>query len=152
MNLNLINSYFHRFGCRLIGFYGIFSISASLYVVALIYGLYYVDEPPIKINEKERLKSAEKSFLADFFDREHVYQTFRVAFKKGENQRRLRVSMLLIVVMVVIGPMHGEMSVIYLFTRFKFNWSEVEFSFFSTYAMLTSLVGKFCEGSNTNSP
>lgn len=39
----------------------------------------------------------------------------------------------------------GEMSVIYLFTRYKFNWSEVEFSFFSTYAMLTSLVGKiFC--------
>lgn len=37
----------------------------------------------------------------------------------------------------------GEMSVIYLFTRYKFNWSEVEFSFFSTYAMLTSLVGKF---------
>jgi hypothetical protein len=34
------------------------------------------------------------------------------------------------------------MSVIYLFTRYKFNWSEVEFSFFSTYAMLTSLVGK----------
>lgn len=37
----------------------------------------------------------------------------------------------------------GEMSVIYLFTRYKFNWSEVEFSFFSTYAMLTSLVGEF---------
>lgn len=35
------------------------------------------------------------------------------------------------------------MSVIYLFTRYKFNWSEVEFSFFSTYAMLTSLVGEF---------
>lgn len=53
--------------------------------------------------------------------------------------------MILIVVMVVIGPMHGEMSVIYLFTRYKFNWSEVEFSFFSTYAMLTSLIGKFME-------
>lgn len=33
------------------------------------------------------------------------------------------------------------MSVIYLFTRYKFNWSEVEFSLFSTYGMLTSLVG-----------
>lgn len=37
----------------------------------------------------------------------------------------------------------GEMSVIYLFTRYKFNWSEVEFSIFSTYGMLTSLVGEF---------
>lgn len=93
---------------RQIGFYGIFSISASLYVVAIIYGLFYVDEPDIKINEKQKLKSAEKSLLADFFDLEHVRQTYKVAFKKGENQRRLRVSMLLIVVMVVIGPMHGK--------------------------------------------
>lgn len=93
---------------RLIGFYGIFSISASLYIIALFYGFFYVEEPPIKIDEKQKLKSADKSLLADFFDREHVKETFRVAFKKGENQRRLRVSMLLIVVMVVIGPMHGK--------------------------------------------
>ena len=33
------------------------------------------------------------------------------------------------------------MAVFYLFTRFRFNWSEVEFSFFSTYAMLTNLIG-----------
>lgn len=37
----------------------------------------------------------------------------------------------------------GEMSVFYLFTRYRFNWSEVQFSFFSTYAMLTSLIGKY---------
>lgn len=67
-----------------------------------------MEEPNIKIDEKQRLKSADKSLLADFFDKEHVLETFRVAFKKGENQRRLRVSMLLIVVMVVIGPMHGN--------------------------------------------
>ncbi|XP_070490268.1 lysosomal proton-coupled steroid conjugate and bile acid symporter SLC46A3-like [Chironomus tepperi] len=124
-----------------IGFYGIFSISASFYVLALIYGIFFVEEPNMKINEKDKLKAKEKGLIADFFDKEHVIQTFRVAFKKGENQRRLRVTMILIVVMVVIGPMHGEMSVIYLFTRYKFNWSEVEFSFFSTYAMLTSLIG-----------
>lgn len=42
------------------------------------------------------------------------------------------------------------MSVIYLFTRFKFNWSEVEFSLFSTYAMLTSLVGKLRKSFSQN--
>lgn len=67
-----------------------------------------MEEPKLKIDEKQRLKSADKSLLADFFDKEHVVETFRVAFKKGENQRRLRVSMILIVVMVVIGPMHGK--------------------------------------------
>lgn len=34
------------------------------------------------------------------------------------------------------------MAVTYLFTRFRFNWSEVEFSIFSTYAMITGLFGK----------
>jgi ABC-type glycerol-3-phosphate transport system permease component len=130
------------FANRQIGFYGIFSISSIFYVLALFYGIFYVEEPQIKISEKDKLKAQEKSLLADFFDKEHVVETFRVAFKKGENQRRLRVSMLLIVVMVVIGPMHGEMSVIYLFTRYKFNFDEVDFSIFSTYAMLTSLVGE----------
>lgn len=63
--------------CRQIGFYGIFSISASLYVVAIIYGIFYVEEPKMKIDEKLKLKSAEKSLLADFFDKEHVLETFR---------------------------------------------------------------------------
>uniref|UniRef100_A0A2M4AAV7 Putative adenylate cyclase n=1 Tax=Anopheles triannulatus TaxID=58253 RepID=A0A2M4AAV7_9DIPT len=124
-----------------IGFYGVFTISASLYLVAFFYGAFLVPEVNI-LNEKERLRASEKrNLLADFFDREHVMETFRVAFKIGQRQRRLRVIMLMIVVMVVIGPLHGEMAVIYLFTRYRFNWSEVEFSFFSTYGMLTGLIG-----------
>lgn len=123
-----------------IGFYGVFSISASLYLVAFFYGVFFLKEVDI-VDEKERLKAKEKNMVADFFDKEHVQETFRVAFKKGERQRRLRVIMLMIVVMVVIGPLHGEMSVIYLFTRYRFNWSEVEFSFFSMYGMLTGLIG-----------
>jgi MFS transporter, PCFT/HCP family, solute carrier family 46, member 3 len=146
---------------RIIGFYGIFSLSALSYVFALVYGIFYLDESNIEIDEYQRLKLAEKSFFADFFDSEHVMETLTVAFKKGENHRRLKVSMLLIVVMVVFGPMHGkyfyfvadhflkqilfnqgEMSVMYLFTRYKFNWSEVQFSIFTTYAMFMALVGK----------
>lgn len=35
----------------------------------------------------------------------------------------------------------GEMSVMYLFTRVRFNWNEVNYSMFSTYSMITNLVG-----------
>lgn len=65
--------------------------------MAFFYGLFYVKEVSI-ISEKEKLKSSEKGLLADFFDKEHVVETFRVAFKTGENQRRMRVIMLMIVV------------------------------------------------------
>ncbi|ALC49420.1 CG15890 [Drosophila busckii] len=126
-----------------IGFYGVFSISAAFYVLAFVYGFFFLDEPVARPEKT----APQRSLLADFFDKEHVVQTFRVAFKKGENQRRQRVILLMIVVMVIIGPLHGEMAVTYLFTRFRFNWSEVEFSFFSTYAMFTGLIGViFCVG------
>ncbi|XP_017156359.1 solute carrier family 46 member 3 [Drosophila miranda] len=126
-----------------IGFYGVFSISAFFYVVAFVYGFWFLEEPVARPEKSP----TQKGLLADFFDKEHVVQTFRVAFKKGENQRRKRVILLMIVVMVIIGPLHGEMAVTYLFTRFRFNWSEVEFSFFSTYAMFTGLIGViFCVG------
>lgn len=34
------------------------------------------------------------------------------------------------------------MNVLYLSTRVRFNWDEVDFSLFSTYSMITNLVGK----------
>lgn len=58
-----------------------------------------------KLNKDEVNK---KGVLADFFDKKHIVEAFTVAFRKGAHQRRLRVIMLIIVVMVVIGPMHGE--------------------------------------------
>lgn len=124
---------------RHIGFYGVFATAAALYVVALFYGVFYVKEKEYDGVKAPNLST--KSLIADFFDRKHIVETMKVAFKSGENQRRSRVIMLLIVVMVVIGPLHGEMSVMYLFTRYKFNWSEIEFSLFSTYSMLIGLVG-----------
>ncbi|KAL3278138.1 hypothetical protein HHI36_013481 [Cryptolaemus montrouzieri] len=33
------------------------------------------------------------------------------------------------------------MAVCYLFTRYRFNWDEVDFSIFSTYSMVTNLIG-----------
>lgn len=34
------------------------------------------------------------------------------------------------------------MTVLYLFTRLRFNWNEVDFSIFSTYGMVTNLIGE----------
>lgn len=40
----------------------------------------------------------------------------------------------------------GEMNVMYLFTRYRFNWNEVDFSVFNTFAVVTGLVGKLNTG------
>ncbi|CAH2232455.1 jg19388 [Pararge aegeria aegeria] len=81
-------------------------------------------------------------FFREFFDVGLVMETFRVAFKKDDGNRRLRVCLLLIVVCVVFGPMQGEFSILYLFARFRFNWDEVKFSMWSTYSIITNLLGK----------
>nr|CAD7590026.1 unnamed protein product [Timema genevievae] len=39
----------------------------------------------------------------------------------------------------------SEMAVMYLFTRYRFNWDEVDFSVFSTYSMVTGLVAPLVE-------
>ncbi|CAG9822653.1 unnamed protein product [Phaedon cochleariae] len=122
-----------------IGFYGIFSISAVMYVVALYYGYKQIKEP--KKIDVPTLPDRPCAFFRDFFDVRHLMDTFNVAFKEGKNKRKMKVMLLMLVVMVVIGPMHGEMSVSYLFTRYRFNWDEVDYSIFSTYSMVTNLIG-----------
>lgn len=130
-----------------IGYYGVFSLSASIYVLSFFYGYYKIPEgkkPPVK-NEKvgleEEVKPGIIGFLKDFFDLHHIRDTITVAFKSGANNRRKRVMLLMIVVIVVFGPMHGEMTVMYLFTRYRFNWNEVDYSIFNTYSMITNLIG-----------
>lgn len=89
-----------------IGFYGVFSISAVMYVMALYYGYKQVKEP--KKVDVPTLPDRPCAFVRDFFDVKHLVDTFKVAFREGENNRKLKVMSLMLVVMVVIGPMHGK--------------------------------------------
>lgn len=125
---------------RKIGLYGVFALSASLYILSFLYGYWRIKEVKKPVSDVV-IASNWCQWLREFFDTRYVKETILVAFKKGPQQRRLRVIMLVIVLCVVIGPIYGEMSVMYLFTRYRFNWNEVDFSVFSTYAMCTSLIG-----------
>lgn len=95
---------------REIGFYGVFSLALSMYTVALLYGCLTMkeakNETAKKIHEDEEVKR--KNFLMDFFDFEHVVETFRVAFKRGKRNRKARICTVMVLVMVVIGPLHGK--------------------------------------------
>ncbi|KAJ0180102.1 hypothetical protein K1T71_004693 [Dendrolimus kikuchii] len=126
-----------------VGYYGVFLISSCLYLFSLIYGYFYLEEPKKKIPEKKKKAPKCLGFLREFFDIGLVLETFKVAFKKGPGNRRLRVALLLIVVCVVFGPLHGEFTILYLFSRYRFNWDEVQYSIWCTYAIVTNLIGTF---------
>ncbi|XP_063531903.1 proton-coupled folate transporter-like [Cydia strobilella] len=123
-----------------VGYYGVFSISALLYLFSLVYGYYYLEDVKRENQEKKKPKSC-KEHVTEFFDVRLVSETFRVVFKQGAGNRRLRVCLLLIVVCVIFGPMHGEYTIMYLFTRYRFNWDEMQFSIWSTYSIVTNLLG-----------
>ena len=95
-------------------------MAGCFYTFAFYYGYYILKEVKPKQKTIENTEKTEKSedikpgvmaFLEDFFDRKHVYETFRVAFKSGVNQRRLRIIMLMVVVVVIIGPQHGRLPI-----------------------------------------
>lgn len=67
-------------------------------------------EVPFNEERKQEIDK-NKSLIADFFDRKHVYNTFRIAFIDGKNRRRIKIIMLMIVVMVVIGPILGNFNI-----------------------------------------
>ncbi|XP_017893630.1 solute carrier family 46 member 3 [Ceratina calcarata] len=128
-----------------IGFYGVFGISTVCYVLSFIYGLVVIKEPPRQRSDKKE-KTVEKkpsvcASIQDFFAFKHIEETFRVAFKTGKNNRQKRVLVLMVIVMVVIGPLYGEMAVMYLYMRYRYHWNEVMFSMFTTFAMVTNLIG-----------
>ncbi|XP_050664163.1 uncharacterized protein LOC126964888 [Leptidea sinapis] len=81
------------------------------------------------------------SFFTEFFDLNLAKETFSVAFKTGSRKRRLRLCLLLLSVWVVFGPLQGEFAIMYLFVRYRFNWAEMEFSWWCSYSMITNLIG-----------
>lgn len=95
---------------RKIGFYGVFTLSIMFYIVAFFYGTFRLKESPALPDQPTKDTKKQKSFLADFFDLAHIKDTFRVAFKHGARDRRIKVIMLMVVVMIVIGPYHGTFS------------------------------------------
>lgn len=92
---------------RKIGFYGVFSLAGTLYLIALIYGIFILKEVPPKPKTNQKV-AVKKSLLADFFDPSHIPETFMVAFKSGTRHRRTKVLALMAVLFIVIGPQHGK--------------------------------------------
>lgn len=100
-----------------LGFYGIFAISSTLYSLGLLYGYFFIEDPrigktpvvclPNKLSKNDK-QGTTCSDVTDFFDLKHIRNAFGVTFKRGNDNRRLRIIMMMIVLMVIMGPMSGE--------------------------------------------
>ncbi|XP_022194993.2 uncharacterized protein LOC111052574 isoform X1 [Nilaparvata lugens] len=100
-----------------------------------------LDEMDLKNSGKKRKRCCLSRFIRDFFDFQHIVEIFDVAFRNASSSRRKKTFGLIMIVVFIFGPKRGEMTVMYLFTRYRFNWNEVDYSVFSTYSMVTNLIG-----------
>ncbi|XP_018334591.1 uncharacterized protein LOC108743517 [Agrilus planipennis] len=123
---------------RILGFYGVFGLAIILYIIGITYTIFCLKEVP-----RDDVPKRQEHFLKDFFNFKHIMGTIRVAFKKGDRNRKKRVLGIMVLVMVIIGPVHGEISVSYLFVRYKFGWNEVDYSLFHTFIVVMHMIGTF---------
>lgn len=100
-----------------LGFYGIYSISATMYFIGIVYGFVYLKNPQINNDAapttavshtaEDGTKPSFCTNVRDFFDIKHLKKAFGVTFKKGTDNRRLRILTMMLVLMIIMGPMSG---------------------------------------------
>ncbi|XP_026328954.1 proton-coupled folate transporter-like [Hyposmocoma kahamanoa] len=127
------------------GYYGVFSLSALLYAVSIVYGVYYIKDPNLP---RSKEVAEDKGFLRTFFDLKHVKNTITVVLKKGPNRRRFKSIMVLVCLAIIDGPnmvshrghqIARDFALRYLYSRYRFNWDAVMYSFYVTvYIILHS--------------
>ncbi|VVC97197.1 proton-coupled folate transporter-like [Leptidea sinapis] len=127
------------------GYYGVFLTSAFFQIINFAYVNIAIKDHTWLEKEGTEKRSGCFGFLREFFDMNSLKETLQIAFKKGENNRRLRICLVLFAVCLSFGPLWGELSIMYIFTRYRFNWDEVKYSIYSTYSLVTHSVGTmFC--------
>ncbi|CAG5058556.1 unnamed protein product [Parnassius apollo] len=123
------------------GFYGCYGLSCGLHAANFIYNFIYLKDTAKSEDQRQVDGGGFRKFFREFFDLTNVKETFKTIFKQGSNNRRARIIILLIVVAILFGPIHGEIATLYISTRYRFNWDEVKFSIFQTYNFVTHTIG-----------
>lgn len=88
------------------GAYGVFGLALCMYIISLCYAYFRVkEESNFEVNMD--VKRNDKGWFRQFFDIKNVKDTFAVAFKKGKRNRKARICSIMVLVMVIVGPLHG---------------------------------------------
>ncbi|XP_063620968.1 lysosomal proton-coupled steroid conjugate and bile acid symporter SLC46A3-like isoform X2 [Cydia splendana] len=123
------------------GYYAVYFTSLTMHILNTIYFIYKIKDPERTEQQKKHDGRGFFYFLRLFFDFTNIKETMRVVFKNGPNNRRMRICILLGTVSILFGPMYGEIAVMYMSTRYRFGWDELQFSIYQTYNFVTHTIG-----------
>ncbi|XP_075981401.1 lysosomal proton-coupled steroid conjugate and bile acid symporter SLC46A3-like [Anticarsia gemmatalis] len=120
------------------GYYGVFMVACVFYLFGFVYIVLRLKEKPKKTVEGE--KSSSVVTLLSVSD---LMATVNVAFKTRQGSRRLQIMLIMFAYMFIVGPVLGEAQMTYWFTRYKFKFTEIDYSLFLTYSVLVGSIGSF---------
>ncbi|XP_026494260.1 uncharacterized protein LOC113399360 [Vanessa tameamea] len=120
------------------GYYGVFTVACFFYMVGFVYIV-------IRLKEKTRKKidNDEPQTIFSMFSAQDFAATVNVAFKKRQGSRRMQIILVMFAYMFIVGPVLGEAQMTYWFTRYKFKFTEIDYSLFLTYSVLVGTIGSF---------
>uniref|UniRef100_A0A1A9W3A1 Major facilitator superfamily (MFS) profile domain-containing protein n=1 Tax=Glossina brevipalpis TaxID=37001 RepID=A0A1A9W3A1_9MUSC len=108
-----------------------FALNASLLAISIIYTLLV-----LKWQTTEKQRSLKElnccGFFVEYFDKQHVQDSFRVLTKSRHGHRRCFLIILLIS-MALYTFQRDENQYLFLYTTFKFNWGVDVYSAFKTF-------------------
>ncbi|XP_075230535.1 putative peptidoglycan muropeptide transporter SLC46 [Lycorma delicatula] len=119
----------------LIGFYGVFTTSMILDIIALQLGILLVKNPP------NMDLTSKKPALEGLFNPREVIRAAKTIFKKRDNYDRFILCSMIIVSTLTTCPANGEYSVLLFYVRYKFQWNEVTYGVYVLYKMVIILIG-----------
>ncbi|XP_014365631.2 uncharacterized protein LOC106716603 [Papilio machaon] len=120
------------------GYYGVFTIACVFYLSGFVYIVLRLKEKP-----KKSIDNDNSNTIFSLFSIKDLSATINVAFKRREGSRRLQIILIMLAYMFIVGPVLGEAQMTYWFTRYKFKFTEVDYSLFLTYSVLVGSVGSF---------
>ncbi|XP_049865727.1 proton-coupled folate transporter-like isoform X1 [Pectinophora gossypiella] len=125
------------------GYYGCYGVAFGCHALNFSYNAFILKEPEKTLAQKkfQHENKGVCNFFRTFFSLANIRESWNVVFRSGPNHRRVRMIVYMLVIATLFGPMYGEISVLYLNTRYRFNWDEVKFSVFQTYNFVMHTVG-----------
>ncbi|CAG5049234.1 unnamed protein product [Parnassius apollo] len=120
------------------GYYGVFSTACVFYMCGFIYIILRLKEKPKKLIDNKNSDS-----IFSILCIRDLVASVNVAFKPRQGSRRLQILLIMLAYMFIVGPVIGEAQMTYWFTRYKFKFTEVDYSLFLTYSVLIGSVGSF---------
>ncbi|XP_023937039.1 proton-coupled folate transporter [Bicyclus anynana] len=123
---------------RRFGYYGVFTVACVFYLTGFVYILLRLKE-----KKKKKIDNEEPITVFSMFSAKDFAATVNVAFKSRQGSRRLQIILVMFAYMFIVGPVLGEAQMTYWFTRYKFKFTEVDYSLFLTYSVLVGSIGSF---------